>query len=80
MRVCVCNIGKDVRQVLFKNYISTGETAEKWGVRPRNVQRYLAEERVSGVKKYDNYWMIPTDAKKPKDPCPTRKHEAFSKK
>lgn len=57
------------------NYISTGEAAKKWGVRPRNVQRYLAQERVPGAKKYGNYWMIPDDAEKPKDPRLTRSQE-----
>ncbi len=49
-------------------YISTAEASEKWGVSLRQVQRFLADNRIHGVRKYGRSWMIPGDAEKPVDP------------
>lgn len=49
-------------------YLSAKETAAKWNVTPRQVQRLLHEGRISGAKKYGVAWMIPEDAPKPQDP------------
>lgn len=49
-------------------YISVGETAEKWGVSLRQVQRLLAANRIPHAKKHGRAWMIPADAAKPDDP------------
>lgn len=54
-------------------YISTAEAAEKWGVKPRYVQRLLSENRVPGAVRYGNCWMVPADADKPGDPRRERK-------
>jgi len=49
-------------------YISALEASEKWGVSLRQVQRLLADGRISHAKKYGRAWMIPIDAEKPADP------------
>ena len=58
---------------LCMDYLSTQETAAKWGVSLRNVQRLLRENRIPGAKKYGGAWLIPADAKKPMDPRAARK-------
>lgn len=52
----------------MSQYVSTQETAQRWGVSPRYVQRLAAAGRLAGAKRYGNYWMIPADAEKPSDP------------
>ena len=49
-------------------YCSVSEISERWGVSVRQVQRLLAEGRISGAQKYGRSWMIPDDAQKPSDP------------
>jgi len=48
-------------------YISAKEASEKWEITLRQVQRLLADNRISGAKKYGRSWMIPNDAEKPID-------------
>ncbi|HWP79094.1 MAG TPA: helix-turn-helix domain-containing protein [Candidatus Acidoferrum sp.] len=48
-------------------YSTVAETAEKWGVTARQVQRLLAEGRIPQAKKYGRSWMLPADAEKPGD-------------
>ena len=50
------------------NYLSTEEIAKKWGVQQRQVQKLLAEGRISGAVKYGRFWMIPADSAKPSYP------------
>jgi tetratricopeptide (TPR) repeat protein len=47
------------------DYLTAAETAEKWQVSPRQVQRLLAEGRIVGVKKFGKRYLIPVSAKKP---------------
>ncbi|MGL6200398.1 MAG: helix-turn-helix domain-containing protein [Lachnospiraceae bacterium] len=49
------------------NGITTKEAAEKWGITPRQVQLLCAKGRISGAVRFGNAWVIPSDAKKPKD-------------
>ena len=49
-------------------YISAAEAAEEWGVTPRQVQRLLADNRITGARKHGRDWLIPADAEKPGDP------------
>ena len=42
-------------------------TAEKWGIKQRRIRVLCAEGRISGDYKVGTYWLIPSDAKKPKD-------------
>ena len=49
-------------------YITVYETARKWGVTVRQVQRLLAANRIPGAKKHGQAYMIPLGAEKPGDP------------
>lgn len=44
-----------------------GQTAEKWGISGRRIQRLCAEGRISGATKIGSYWAVPVDAQRPKD-------------
>lgn len=48
-----------------KKFLSTAETAEKWGISQRSVRKYCTESRVSGAILIGKIWRIPEDAKKP---------------
>lgn len=48
-------------------YISCPEAAKKWGVSERRVQRLCEDNRISGVSKFGNMWLIPKDSEKPAD-------------
>lgn len=48
-----------------KKFLSTAETAEKWGISQRSVRKYCTEGRVSGAILIGKIWRIPEDAKKP---------------
>ena len=43
-------------------YITVTEAAKKWGVSNRMVQKYCAEGRIEGVKKFGVSWEIPSHA------------------
>lgn len=57
-------------------YVSTAETAKRWGVSLRNVQRLLTEGRIFGARKLGDAWLIPADAEKPIDPRRARRQGA----
>lgn len=48
-------------------YISTIEAGKKWNLSHRRVAILCAEERIPGVKKIGNTWLIPDGAEKPAD-------------
>lgn len=48
-------------------YISVSEISKKWGISERRVQKLCKENRIPGVIKFSHMWLIPKDAKKPKD-------------
>ena len=48
-------------------YMTAQETAEKWNVSLRWVQRICKENRIDGVININCVWLIPKDAKKPTD-------------
>lgn len=48
-------------------YLSIRQTAEKWGISGRRIQRLCTEGRVPGATKIGSYWAVPADAEKPKD-------------
>lgn len=54
-------------EVLSMEYISALDVARKWGISKRRVQILCIEDRIAGVKKVGNMWLIPEDAEKPKD-------------
>ena len=47
--------------------ITVQQAAEKWGVSVRYVQVLCKKGKLSGATKFGLNWMIPADAKKPKD-------------
>ncbi len=49
------------------DYISVQEFAEKCGVSGRRIQKLCSENRIDGVIKFGNSWLIPKLAEKPVD-------------
>lgn len=49
------------------NGMTAKEVAEKWNITPRQVQLLCAKGRISGAVRFGNAWVIPSNAKKPKD-------------
>ena len=56
-------------------YITVKEAAEKWGISERLVQKYCAEGRIGGARKFGRSWVIPPAAVKPQDPRKPREKE-----
>ncbi len=50
------------------NYLTTKETAERWGVNISLVRRLCTQNRIPGAIRREGAWLIPADAKKPKRP------------
>lgn len=48
-------------------YLSVTQTAEKWGISGRRIQRLCTEGRIPGAMKIGSYWAVPANAAKPKD-------------
>ncbi|WP_417340834.1 helix-turn-helix domain-containing protein [Evtepia gabavorous] len=48
-------------------YMSCPEAAMKWGISERRVQRLCEDNRIPGVSKLGNMWLIPRNVDKPKD-------------
>ena len=46
-------------------YLSTKETAARWGVHCSLVRRYCMQERIPKAILKDGFWFIPSDAKRP---------------
>ena len=46
-------------------YISTSEAAEKWGLSRRRVAILCKENRIEGVQRTGQIWIIPETAEKP---------------
>ena len=49
------------------DYISVQDTAKKWCISERRIQKLCEENRVPGVVRFSRMWLIPKDAKKPAD-------------
>lgn len=49
------------------NGLTTKQTAERWGITPRQVQLLCASGRISGAVRFGHAWVIPVDAEKPSD-------------
>lgn len=49
-------------------YRTVQETAQRWGISERLVQRYCIQGRIPGAAKFSGRWAIPEDAVKPDDP------------
>ena len=48
-------------------YMSAPQAAEKWGISERRVQILCSENRIPGVSKLGDMWLIPKNAEKPID-------------
>lgn len=46
-------------------YMTVQETAEKWNVSVRWVQRLCKNNRIDGAMNINRVWLIPRDTKKP---------------
>ena len=55
-------------------YLTTSETAERWGITARRVQILCKEGRVDGAI-YKGVWLIPAYAEKPEDPRRSKNKE-----
>ena len=49
-------------------YVTVREAAAKWQISERQVQKYCAEGRIEGVRRFGRSWEIPAGAEKPQDP------------
>lgn len=49
-------------------FCTVHEMAQKWGISERLVQKYCAQGRIDGAKKFGISWRIPEQAEKPRDP------------
>ena len=56
-------------------YLTTAETAERWGITARRVQVLCKEGRVDGAV-YKGIWLIPADVEKPEDPRKAKRKQA----
>ncbi len=50
------------------NYLTIKETALRWGVSERTVNKLCTAGRIEGAVKHGNVWAIPENAEKPDDP------------
>ena len=49
------------------DYMSSTEASKIWGISPRRVAKLCSENRIEGVTKIGNTWLIPKTKDKPKD-------------
>ena len=49
----------------MNGYITVQETAEKWGVTPRQVQILCKTNRIPGATRLSRIWISPESAEKP---------------
>lgn len=49
----------------MNGYMTVQETAEKWGITPRQVQILCKEKRIVGATRMSRIWIIPENAEKP---------------
>ena len=57
------------------NGMTAAEAVEKWDSTPRQVQLLCANGRIPGAVRFGHAWVIPSDAKKPKDGRSNRKNK-----
>lgn len=57
------------------NYMTTKTAAERWGISRRRVLTLCAGDRIEGLARVENIWLIPKDAVKPPDGRAARKSE-----
>ena len=52
---------------MMNDYLTIKETAEKWELTTRRVQKMCADGKINGAIKFGRDWAIPMNAEKPKD-------------
>lgn len=50
------------------DYITLRQAAQGWGISERLAQKYCADGRVAGARKFGGRWAVPAAAPKPEDP------------
>lgn len=50
---------------MSKQFVRAKELAQMWGVTPRRINQFCAENYFPGAYKEGKFWMIPADAQKP---------------
>jgi Fic family protein len=55
-------------------YLKVSEAAKKWGISDRRVRKLCAEERINGVIRKGNLYLIPDDAVRPVDARTLTRH------
>lgn len=48
-------------------YMSCSQAAREWRISERRVQKLCEDDRIPGVSRLGNMWLIPKDAEKPAD-------------
>ena len=51
----------------MNGYMTIKDASEKWNIGLRRINTLCNEGRIEGASKVGNVWVIPVDAKKPKD-------------
>ena len=51
----------------MEGYKKISEVAKEWGISERRLNTLCLEGRIEGAEKFGVIWVIPSDAKKPKD-------------
>ena len=51
----------------MNGYKKISEVAREWGISERRLNTLCLEGRIDGAEKFGIMWIIPSDAKKPKD-------------
>lgn len=54
------------------NYMTTKTAAAEWNITQRRVLALCADDRIDGLARVENIWLIPKNAKKPTDARTTR--------
>ena len=51
----------------MNEYMTISETAKKWNLTKRRVQKMCSDGVIKGVIKFGTVWAIPKEAERPKD-------------
>lgn len=49
------------------DYMTTRETALKWGLSERRIQEMCEQERIPGATRFGHGWAIPKNSERPQD-------------
>lgn len=55
------------------DYISIQQTANKWNISERRIQKLCEENRIAGAVRFGRAWAISKDAEKPTNKRKTRR-------